>query len=76
MEINKHMDKEKIINHFKALERYNQWEENVPVILDPTKRILMVCNLYELIPYKNRQREFSVDGIIKMRQSLSLLKNH
>ncbi len=69
------MEKEKIIKHLNALNRYNQYEGNLSVTLDPAKRISIVSNLYELIPKKNRQREFNPSGIIKMQNALSLLKN-
>ncbi len=70
----KNMRKEEVIKHFDALNRYNQWEDKLPVMLGPAERISMVSNLYELIPKKNRQRKFNADGIIKMRQALSVLK--
>ena len=70
------MEKEKILNHLKALEKYNKWEQTVSVSLDRDSRIAMVGNLYELIPFQNRAKELDVMGIVKMRQALSLLQNH
>lgn len=71
----KKMEKEKIIKHLNALNRYNQWEDTLSIPMDPEKRISLVSGLYELIPKKNRQRTVNTDGIIQMRQALSLLKS-
>lgn len=67
------MKKANIADHLGALEKYNQWEKRTSIGPSLEKRILMVCDLYDLIPYNSRQRAIDIQGIVRMRRALASL---
>jgi hypothetical protein len=67
------MNKKLYINHLKALNRFNNWEDKNHFINDPEKSLSIIGDLYQLIPAEKRQRVVDVSGIILMRKAISKL---
>jgi hypothetical protein len=57
-----------------ALRRFNEWEEQHPLELDPGQALAAIGALYELIPPEARKRPVDTEGVRKMHAALSCLK--
>ena len=75
MEKNSKTRKHKDMIHKKcnALGRFNEWEKQILEKPDSADCLAAVFELYDLMPGQARQRPVNVEGIIKMRESLSCL---
>ena len=67
--------KELILRHFKALERFQEWEENACVDeLSPEHKLAAVFELFERIPENARNRDIQTEGVMEMHRKLACLK--
>ena len=57
-----------------ALRRFNEWEEQHPLELDPEQALAAIGALYDLIPPEARKRAVDTEGVRKMHAALSSLK--
>jgi hypothetical protein len=57
-----------------AFRRFNEWEEQHPLELDPEEALAAIGALYELIPPEARKRAVDTEGVRKMHAALSCLK--
>lgn len=73
-EKNPAMQKDMLLKHVKALQRFNEWEKNRVDRMKGDRGLTAVFELYSLIPADARQRAVNVEGIIKMRKALACLK--
>jgi hypothetical protein len=66
--------KDMLIEHVRALKRFNEWEQHRVDRMDGDQCLAAVFALYRLIPEDARKRAVDVGGIIKMRKALACLK--
>ena len=57
-----------------AFRRFNEWEEQHLLELDPEQTLAAIGALYELIPPEVRKRPVDTEGVRKMHAALSCLK--
>jgi hypothetical protein len=57
-----------------AFRRFNEWEEQHPLELDPEQALAAIGALYDLIPPEARTRAVDTEGVRKMHAALSSLK--
>jgi hypothetical protein len=57
-----------------AFRRFNEWEEQHPLELDPKQALAAIGALYNLIPPEARTRAVDTEGVRKMHAALSSLK--
>jgi hypothetical protein len=57
-----------------AFRRFNEWEEQHPLELDPEEALAAIGALYDLIPPEARKRAVDTESVRKMHAALSCLK--
>ena len=61
-------------NRNQALNKFNHWEKEHPMHLNPSVAIEGLDLLFSLLPQDSKNRQFNPQGIIAMHKALAHLK--